>query len=243
MKIYLKLCSRFGLLLFLILTLGGCSFQPEHNTAVIAAQYRSGIVGKGNSTLNKPEKSKDGSRHPNDIQNVFFTPGSNIHYRLEYSDFYYVTRDVYVDFLPVAAFEHGILYEMNTKESLPIVRFPLYLYVEKNKIYRTWITSDELNNLKSEKQLLQDATLVCQNDGLPDRLTKDQPGEHSSIEKEGKLRESHFYNVNENGDMSGYWESFLWEKDKGLMHYRGGFDAEAEMIELTNVLYPSCLVK
>lgn len=234
MKIYLKLCNRFGLLLFLIFTLSGCSSQPEHNTAVIAAQYRSGIMEKGNLPLNKPEKGNGGSPQPNDIQNAFFKPGSNIHYRLEYSDVYYVTRDVYVDFLPVAEFKHGILYEMNTKESLPIVRFPLYLYVEKNKIYRTWITGDELNSLKSEKQLLQNAALICQNDESPDRLTKDEPGEHRSVEREGNRRESHFYNVNGNRDTSGYWESFLWEKDKGLMHYRGGFDAEAEMIELTN---------
>lgn len=61
------------------------------------------------------------------------------------------------------------------------------------------------------------------------KLGEDESGFHSYLEVKGDKREYHSYN---NQVSTGYYESFIWEKGKGLINYRSGYGAESNSIEL-----------
>lgn len=74
---------------------------------------------------------------------------------------------------------------------------------------------------------------VKQDEATKDALGKDNKGWHQYIAANGNKREYHSYN---NLVETGFYESFVWEKNRGLIKYRSGFGAERDSIdlELTN---------
>ena len=88
---------------------------------------------------------------------------------------------------------------------------------------------ENLESLKSSGKLPEDSVIVCQEKALKDKLGEDEPGFHHYIEVDGNKRVYHSYN-----DMTGtgYFESFIWEKNKGLESYRSGFGSDNGLIDL-----------
>jgi hypothetical protein len=115
-------------------------------------------------------------------------------------------------------------------EGVPNERLSLgYFYVQKDKIYKIQPTNENLSKLKTNEELQNDSVIVCQDKEIKDTLGKDEPGFHHYLEVNGDKREYHSY-INQVS--TGYYESFTWEKGKGLVNYRSGYGAEKDSIEL-----------
>lgn len=124
----------------------------------------------------------------------------------------------------------GTVYELklNAVQGIPADRLSLgYFYVQQNKIYKTDPTQDSLKILETD-ELPCACFIVCQEDAAQDSF-EDQPGFHQYITADGDKREYHSYN---DETETGYYESFTWERGKGLISYRSGYGAEKDSIEL-----------
>ncbi len=142
------------------------------------------------------------------------------------------TLDVKLSVEQVALLKDGAVYELELEpvDGVGEERLNLgYFYVQKNTIYRFDASHENLESLKSSYKLPEDSVIVCQAKELKDKLGEDESGFHYYIEVDGNKRVYHSYN-----DMTGtgYFESFTWEKNKGLVNYRSGFGAENDLIEL-----------
>ena len=132
----------------------------------------------------------------------------------------------------MASLKDGKLYELKLDfiEGVPIERLCLgYFYVQKDKIYKIELTEENLNKVKKGEGLPDSSVIVCQDKELKDTLSKDEPGFHHYLEVDGDKREYHSYN---NQVSTGYYESYTWDKGKGLINYRSGYGAERDSIEL-----------
>lgn len=143
-----------------------------------------------------------------------------------------VEKNVTLNINEMASFKDGKLYELKLDfiEGVPIDRLCLgNFYVQKDKIYKIELTEEYLNKLKTGEGLPDSSVIVCQDKELKDTLSKDETGFHYYLEVDGDKREYHSYN---NQVSTGYYESFTWEKGKGLINYRSGYGAERDSIEL-----------
>lgn len=126
----------------------------------------------------------------------------------------------------------GILYELRLEpiEGVPFERLSLgYFYVLKDRIYKINATQSEIDQFKKSGKIPKNNVIVCQDKEIKDPLNKDEPGLHYYLEVKGDIRGYHSYN---NQVSTGYYESFVWEKNKGLVNYRSGYGAERDSIEL-----------
>ena len=142
------------------------------------------------------------------------------------------TLDVKLSVEQVAQLKDGAVYELELEpfDGVGEERLNLgYFYVQKNIIYKFSASQESLESLKSSDKLPEDSVIVCQEKELKDNLGEDESGFHNYIEVDGNKRVYHSYN-----DMTGtgYFESFTWEKNNGLVSYRSGFGAENDLIEL-----------
>lgn len=137
--------------------------------------------------------------------------------------------------------ENGILYTLMIESDAEAAgrysyggdRFFLgYFYVTEDKIYRMDETGMEAG-IKNEEEFPAKGTVVCQETGKEDPL-KVEKGWHEKIVVDGAVCTYRSYN-----DLTetGYYESFVWEKGKGLIEYQSGFGAGKDRIVLVDVLY------
>jgi len=103
-----------------------------------------------------------------------------------------------------------------------------YFYVQANRIYK--IDFSQYTNDLDENELMKMGTIVCQEDGNVDILSSDEKGWHEYIFVNEDTIEYHAYN---NQVSTGYYETFIWQKDVGLVSYRSGFGALRDAIELS----------
>ncbi|WP_455718672.1 hypothetical protein [Anaerosporobacter sp.] len=143
-----------------------------------------------------------------------------------------IEKDVKLNINELANLKNGKLYELKLEpiESVPNDRLSLgYFYVQKDKIYKIEPTEENLNKLKTSEELPINSVVVCQDIEKKDTLRNDELGLHQYLRIIGDKREYHSYN---NQVSTGYYESFTWEKGKGLINYRSGYGAERDSIEL-----------
>lgn len=176
-----------------------------------------------------------------DTSNLFFF-NSNVS-QLKYKGGFLfddiIEKDVILNINEIAELKYGKLYELKLDpvEGVPNERLNLgYFYVEEDKIYKIEPTEENLNKLKTTKELPTDSTIVCQDKEMKDNLNKDELGWHQYIEVDGDKR---VYNSYNNQTDTGYYESFTWGKNKGLTYYKSGFGAESDSIELQLSFYLS----
>lgn len=152
-----------------------------------------------------------------------------------------VEKDVKVLVEEVAELKLGKLYELKLDssagsiEGIPQERLSLgHFYVMADKIYRIDPTEENIARFKETEALPDEnsGVVVCQDDEMKDALAADERGWHHYITVDGDRREYHSYN---NLAGTGYYESFTWEKGKGLVSYRSGYGAERDAIELQAV--------
>lgn len=143
-----------------------------------------------------------------------------------------IQKEVKLQISEMSNLNNGKLYELKlvSIEGVPNERLSLgYFYVQKDKIYKIEPTEENLNKLKTSEEVPNSSAIVCQDKELKDILNKDEAGWHYYIDVNGDKREYHSYN---NKVSTGYYESFIWEKNKGLINCRSGYGAEKDSIEL-----------
>ena len=131
----------------------------------------------------------------------------------------------------IADLQDGTLYELRLDAAIDIPEERLalgYFYVQQDKILKTDATEENLDLLKSN-ELPGGSVIVCLDEEMKDPLSEGETGLHQYIEVNGDQREFHSYN---DGVSTGYYESFTWEKGKGLVGYRSGYGAEKDAVEL-----------
>lgn len=168
------------------------------------------------------------------VDNSFFFRNnvSQLNYKANFLFNEAVEKDVNLHIKEVDNLKYGKLYELKIEsiEDIPNDRLSLgYFYVQKDKIYKIEPTEENLSKLKTSEEAPNDSVIVCQDEGIKDTLSKDELGWHHYIEVNGDRREYHSYN---NQVSTGYYESFTWVKNKGLINYRSGYGAEKDSIEL-----------
>lgn len=103
-----------------------------------------------------------------------------------------------------------------------------YFYVNKDKIIR--LTEEEAAlKCTSEEDFLQEGTIVCQESDKPDALEPEEKGWHEYIVTEQERCEYHGWNSLVE---TGFYETFIWERGKGLVSYRQGYGAGRDHIEI-----------
>lgn len=166
------------------------------------------------------------------ISNPFFNSNAKqLNYNGKFAFDEIIEKDVKVNVNEVARLEDGIVYElkMDMVSGVPEERLNLgYFYVEKDRIYKIEPDKENLEKLKESRQLPEDSAIVCQDNEIKDKLGEER-GFHQYLTVKGDIREYHSYNDQVN---SGYFETIIWEKEKGMISYRSGFGADRDLIEL-----------
>jgi hypothetical protein len=160
----------------------------------------------------------------------FFKTGGSVQYKAIFSFNDSGTGEATLQIQKIADLAKGTVYELKLDaiKGVPDERLSLgYFYVQKDKIYKTDPTQDSLNILKTS-EIPCSCFIVCQEKAAKDSF-EGQLGFHQYITANGDQREYHSYN---DETATGYYESFTWEKGKGLISYRSGFGAEKDSIEL-----------
>jgi len=168
------------------------------------------------------------------VSNLFFfkNKDTNLNYKGNFLFNSIVEKDVKLNINELANLKYGKLYELklDSIEGVPDKRLSLgYFYVQKDKIYKMYPNEENLSKLRTSEELPNGSVIVCQEEEIKDALGKDQRGFHHYLEVDGDKREYHSYN---NMVETGYYESFTWEKGKGLINYRSGYGAERDSINL-----------
>lgn len=162
-------------------------------------------------------------------------------------------------------YDNGDLYKLSvegiTEGFLGPERKNIYLYVTPDEIYRLWsFYRDEngqsitfydndsllMETFDTDEKLIENGELVCCMERLEDELGKEDLGEnemgtpiseigkHFSIIPEGERITYSRYDTKPNGETD-FYENFVWERGKGLVEYRSGFRAEAEILYIENI--------
>lgn len=181
--------------------------------------------GRSNLTLSKE----------NNVSNDFFSKSKieslKFKGRFSFIDEGVIERIVKLHVEEIAKMESGTVYELKVEpvDNVPKERLVLgYFYVEREKIYKILPTKEHKNSLK-KKVLPEESTIVCQEKEIVDSLSKKQKGEHEYLSVNGEQREYHLYN---DKVTTGYFESYIWKRNVGLLFYNSGYGAERDLVEL-----------
>lgn len=162
-------------------------------------------------------------------------------------------------------YDNGDLYKLSvegiTEGFLGPERKNIYLYVTSDEIYRLWsFYRDEngqsitfydndsllMETFDTDEKLIENGELVCCMERIEDELGKEDLGEnemgtpiseigkHFSVIPEGDQIAYSRYDTKPNGETD-FYENFVWERGKGLIEYRSGFRAEAEILYIENI--------
>ncbi len=216
----------------------GC--VKSKNTPIISEQgsnaNKFNISEQTNLNTIKPDSTYDVSSVADEetIDNPFFFKSnlSQFSYKGNFLFDDVVEKDVKLYIREVTKLKHGKLYELkfDSVEGVPDDRLSLgFLYVKEDKIYKIDPTEENLNMLIEKGEVPNDSAIICQNEAIKDTLSEDEQGWHQYLDINGDIREYHSYN---NQVETGFYESFVWERNKGLIKYRSGFGAERDSIEL-----------
>lgn len=190
---------------------------------------------QGSSGTNKPEAEGDSST-VSSIENPFFFKNdiSQMNYKGKFlfNTDEFIEKDTVLHINEIINLENGKVYELklDSTNDIPNERLNLgYFYVQQDKIYKIEHNQENLNKLKEGEEIPDNSVIVCQEKELKDELNENERGWHHYVKVNGDIREYHAYN---NLTSTGYYETFIWEKDKGLIQYRSGYGAERDSIEL-----------
>lgn len=162
-------------------------------------------------------------------------------------------------------YDNGDLYKLSVEGIpegfLGPERKNIYLYVTPDEIYRLWsyyrdedgqsitfYNNDSLlmETFDTDEKLIENGELVCCMERVEDEPGKEdlgknemgtpinEIGKHVTIVPEGEQITYSRWDVKPNGE-SDFYENFVWERGKGLVGYRSGFRAEAEILYIENI--------
>ncbi len=103
-----------------------------------------------------------------------------------------------------------------------------YFYVQADKIYL--IRDMEIDLDITEKELIDAGKIVCQPEPRGDIIDPEEKGLHEGI---GILGDECVFGRYSNYIETDWWESFIWQKGLGLVEYKSGRGALADMVYIT----------
>lgn len=201
-----------------------------------------GCMDKTKDDLKYTEK-KESKMEINDVESkgtsyliknpFFFQEGSS---SMKYKGYFSIDEEieemnVNLYFKEKLKLKNGILYELKIEqiEGISEERLRLgYFYVLQYKIYKIEPTEENLELLKRGK-IPKDGIIVCEDKELKESLKSEKKGEHQYWIVDGDKREYHLYN---DGTETGYFETFIWKKNVGLIFYQSGYGAQRDLIKL-----------
>lgn len=143
-----------------------------------------------------------------------------------------IERDVYIQVEKIAQLKSGVIYKLKIQPIRGVPEERLFLgmfYVQKDKIYKIEYTRDIVDSMRKWGKIPTGSNIVCQEEEIEDYMKQNKKGFHQYLLVQGDLREYHSYN---NGVESGYFETYVWERNIGLKYYKSGFGAEKNLVEL-----------
>jgi hypothetical protein len=143
-----------------------------------------------------------------------------------------IEKEITLYVIKKAILKRGTVYELklDSVENIPADRLSLGIfYVRNDKIFKLSDPEKGLSDLKTNEDGIAEDDVVCQDSAKKDKYKEDEQAWHQYIERDANKCVYHAYN---NQVTTGYYESFTWEKSKGLIIYRSGFGAERDGIEL-----------
>lgn len=142
-----------------------------------------------------------------------------------------IERDVKVYANLIVKSNFGSVYKLEIEPTKNVSGERLILgnfYILKDKIYKIEPSENNLNKIKNN-EFFSEGIIVCQEEEIPDYLGGNTKGEHRYLTVKGNKREFHMYNDRVN---TGYFETYVWEKNIGLKYYKSGYGAEKDLIEI-----------
>lgn len=155
-------------------------------------------------------------------------------------------------------YDDGNLYKLTVEpvgditDYLGEERLNIYFYVTSDKIYRLWsysVHNDEriefynndtllMETLNTDEKLIENGELVCCMEGIPDELEAEEVGKHVTIVQNGEQITYNRVDIGQSGNRE-FYESFVWEKGKGLVGYQSGYRVESEILYIDNIFAES----
>lgn len=184
------------------------------------------------SNNNNPNESGNAA-HTQSVDNLFFFKPdvTQMRYMGKFLFEDAIQKDIVLNINKTTELNNGIIYELklDSIEGMPEERLILgYFFVQRDKIYKIEYSEDNLKKIKVSKQLPDNIILVCQEKEIKDVVTE-KNGYNHYLEVKGDVIEYHSYNSQTN---TGFFETIIWEKEKGIVSYRSGFGADRDLIEL-----------
>ena len=168
--------------------------------------------------------------------NYFFSSGvKQVNYCGKFLFKDYNEQDTILVVNEVVKHKEAILYQLklNYVEGLNKERLTIgYFYITKDRIYKINPTEENLNYIYKKADIPADSIIICQETSIKDTVPETKKGFHNYLSINNNKCEYHSYN---NATETGYYETFVWEKDKGLVQYKSGYGAELNSIELIMV--------
>lgn len=186
------------------------------------------------NNLNESASNKNSSSNTESKKNEFFF--NNKEQYVKYNgNFLFgdvIQKDTKLNINKLSNLKYGELYELkiDSIDNVPDNRLNLgYFYVQEDKIYKINPTKENFYKLTKNEQIPNDSVIVCQDKEIKDNLKENEKGVHKYIIANEDKREYHFF---DNQTSTGYYETFIWEKSKGLIDYKSGYGADRDLIEL-----------
>ena len=166
--------------------------------------------------------------------NSFFLENKLVKFKGRFSseDGDIIEGDVSIQIEKIVELKSGIIYKLKIQPIRGVSEERLLLglfYIQKDKIYKIEPTEENIEIIRKENKIPTESNIVCQEGEIKDNLKQEQKGYHQYLLVKEDLREYHSYN---NMVESGYFETFIWERNIGLKYYKSDYGAEFSLVEL-----------
>lgn len=151
-------------------------------------------------------------------------------------------------------YDNGNLYKLmveadgNITDWLGEERLNIYFYITEENIYRLWSyavqngeviefhNNDDLllGTLNTDEKLIENGELVCCMEEKTDELEYLEEGSHVTIVQKEEQITYNRVDIGASGNRE-FYESFVWEKGKGLVEYKSGYRVESEILYIENI--------
>jgi len=115
-----------------------------------------------------------------------------------------------------------------TNDTIYRLRFPAYDGVGTREEFVARQNSNIVKQFEKYNDLLFENWTIVSNDGGTEDILIDDEW-HSFVEVDGDKRVYHFFSRYEGGTR--FYERIVWERDRGIVHYFGGFGSMREHVE------------
>ena len=172
------------------------------------------------------------------VNNPFFFDDSVSEVKYSGKFFFYdvIEKDVIMYIRKVQNLKSGSLFKLELEHIegfYDTERFLIGLfYVQEHDIYKINYTEENLEILL-KNEIPEHSVIVCSEHEILNPLDENEKGWHHYLKADGGIRSFYSY---DNQTETGYYETFVWERNKGLIGYRSGYGAERESIELSELI-------